>query len=83
MVNDHEVLGYTVLKDPRNERDMEYLGVGRVVKNEHKDNDAESLAALGYEFHSPSPLWEDARPKENTKKKADAKTETKQEGSEK
>ena len=83
MVNDHEVLGYSVLKDPRNERDMEYLGLGRVVKEEHKDLSDDELSNIGYQFHQGSTMWEDARPKKESKKKSDAKPDEKKDGSDK
>ncbi|GAC1589103.1 MAG: hypothetical protein NVS4B1_33460 [Ktedonobacteraceae bacterium] len=77
LVNEHEVKGHTILKDPRGERDMENLGVGRVVKKEHQNLSDAELETLGYEFHQGSPMWEDASAKPDKKV---AKADTKQEG---
>lgn len=58
MVNPDEVYGYTLLKDPRQERDAIHLGYGRVIRESDQGKSDEELAALGYEFHQKSALWE-------------------------
>lgn len=71
MVNEHEVKGYTVLRDPRHEKEPEMLGIGRVAKQEHQQLSDEELHTIGYQFHQGSPMWEEVFPvvpeKKNTK----------------
>lgn len=58
MVEEEEVLGCTWLHDPRHEQDSDRLGLGRVVKPEHAHLNDEERAAIGYQVHEPSGLWE-------------------------
>src|SRR5579859_5550269 len=51
LMPEREVLGFTLLHDPHMVYDPLDLGVGKRVLPEHKDLNAEELAALGYEFH--------------------------------
>lgn len=46
-----EILGQTLLFDPRGVEGPKDLGIGRRVKPEHVALSAEQLAVLGYEFH--------------------------------
>lgn len=51
MLEDTEVLGYTILQDPRNIEDPIFLGVGRVILPQDEGKSAEELFAMGYQFH--------------------------------
>ena len=48
-----EVYGTTYLFDPRNEKPPRWLGLGRVILDEHQEyaTSAADLERLGYEFH--------------------------------
>lgn len=52
MMEDSEVLGYTLLQDLRNESEPIYLGVGRVVLPQDEGKSDEELSAMGYQFHT-------------------------------
>lgn len=70
MVNEHEVRGFTVLRDPRHEQEPKQLGVGRVVLPEHQYKSEEELYNLGYQFHQGSSMWEEVLPSVPDKKAA-------------
>lgn len=46
-----EIIGFTILEDPRQQKDPLYLGDGRVVLPKHAGKSAEELDALGYVFN--------------------------------
>lgn len=52
MMEDTEVLGYTILQDLRNESEPLYLGVGRVILPQDESKSDEELSAMGYQFHT-------------------------------
>lgn len=58
MVEEEEITGCTWLHDPRHEQDSVKLGLGRVVKPEHAALSDDERAAIGYQLHEPSGLWE-------------------------
>lgn len=58
MMYEEEVVGHTLLIDPRREKDPEYLGVGRVVRKEHEGKSLVELIILGYQFHEGRPDFE-------------------------
>lgn len=51
MMPAEEIIGFTILEDPRQQRDPLHLGVGRVVLPEHVGKSREELDALGYLFN--------------------------------
>lgn len=61
MMNEDEVIGFTVLLDPRHVNDPQPLGPGRVVLDEHRDKSAAELAVIGYQFHEGRPDFEQVR----------------------
>lgn len=78
MVQENEVKGFTVLLDPRHEQEPQILGVGRVVRDQDKDKDDTTLIAMGYQFHQPSPIWQDLSTQQQSQ--ASSKKTAKQEG---
>jgi hypothetical protein len=52
MMPEREILGQTLLFDPRGVNPPQDLGTGKRVKPEHAGFSAEDLAMCGYEFHS-------------------------------
>lgn len=50
-MNEEEVNGFTVILDPRAEKEPMQLGAGRVVLPEHSKHSDIELSALGYQFH--------------------------------
>ena len=51
MMPEQEIIGQTILFDPKAVRDPLYLGTGHRVLPEHQGLDGRTLALLGYEFH--------------------------------
>jgi hypothetical protein len=51
MMPEREILGQTLLFDPRNVQPPQDLGAGKRVKPEHAGLSDEELQGLGYEFH--------------------------------
>jgi hypothetical protein len=62
MMNEDEVIGHTVLLDPRREKDPEYLGSGRVVRKEDEGKSLVELIITGYQFHEGRPDFEPVEP---------------------
>lgn len=62
MMSEDEVIGHTLLTDPRREKDPEYLGSGRVIKDEHQGKNLQELIVLGYQFHDGRPDFEPVEP---------------------
>jgi hypothetical protein len=58
MMLEEEVIGFTVLLDPRHINDPVNLGPGRVVLEAHRDKSAPDLGAIGYQFHEGRPDFE-------------------------
>lgn len=65
MMPEQEIIGQTILFDPKGYKDPLYLGSGHRVLPEHQGLDARTLALLGYEFHegrADMELVQDAQP---------------------
>ena len=67
-MNEEEVNGFTVLLDPRAEKEPTHLGPGRVVLPEHTTHSPEQLSALGYQFHQGRSDFKPYTPKPVLKK---------------
>jgi hypothetical protein len=52
MMGDEEILGFTMLLDPRHEQPARKLGVGRVVLDQDKGLSDQELLLKGYQFHT-------------------------------
>src|SRR5437764_11588552 len=52
MMNDEEILGFTMLLDPRHELPAQKLGVGRVILDQDKGLSTQDLQLKGYQFHT-------------------------------
>src|SRR6266568_3703354 len=52
MMNDEEILGFTMLLDPRHELPSQKLGVGRVILDQDKGLSDQELLLKGYQFHA-------------------------------
>jgi hypothetical protein len=51
MMEDEEVLGFSMLHDPRHEKESVKIGVGKQVLDEHNSLKDHELRELGYQFH--------------------------------
>lgn len=58
MMPAEEILGATWILDPTLQNDPHYLGVGRVVRDEHAGLQDAELMAMGYQFHQGRPDFE-------------------------
>jgi hypothetical protein len=58
MMTEDEVVGFTVLLDPRHINDPVQLGPGRVVLDEHRGKSTAELAVIGYQYHEGRPDFE-------------------------
>lgn len=67
-MDEHEVSGFTVILDPRAEKEPQYIGPGRAILDEHKGKSPEQLAALNYQFHEGRRDFEPYIPKPVLKK---------------